>query len=414
LFTRNDSISSQAAILLEGLVKKGRSSGIHIILASQSLQLAAGAHSELSAAVYNQMAVRLALLGSNKESRILADDNLAATLLSKRGEAILNTSCGRKDENQKRFQIGWIADDDKATFQQELASTFPAFHEMSRNQIVFQGNSRPKLTRHEFGGGAFAHRNGEEEVSAGFAGKSVLIKSFPTAAEFYRQSGRNLLVVGRNEADATGMLNALLASLVIQGASDCCIYVVESHLNSSALAFLKGMQSRFPETVKLVKPAEITELFKSWVTTIMPNAHRMRELRPDNQGSVIVGNGNDSSSGHLKTIVRDGPSLGIHVIAHWENLAGLQRTLDHSALKDFGIRIGFSMTADDSRLMFGDLQAQTLAPLRALLWDEDSPNSREKFIPFEGPSLSFLNEVANLRMARSHVAEPKLNVINIQ
>ena len=93
-FLDDDRVSQGASMLLDRLVRQGRAFGIHAILGSQSL---GGAYS-LARSSMGQMGVRIALQCSEADSQlILSDENLAARLLSRPGEAIYNDAGGRVD-----------------------------------------------------------------------------------------------------------------------------------------------------------------------------------------------------------------------------------------------------------------------------------------------------------------------------
>src|SRR5260370_22209376 len=84
-FSREDAIAHEAAALLDRLVRTGRAFGIHVLLGSQTL---AGAFT-IARSTISQMAVRIAMQCEEADSRlILSDDNSAARLLSRPGEAI--------------------------------------------------------------------------------------------------------------------------------------------------------------------------------------------------------------------------------------------------------------------------------------------------------------------------------------
>src|SRR5690606_2963976 len=87
LFVADDKLAQDAALLLDRLVRQGRAFGVHVLLGSQTL---AGAYS-LARSTIGQMAVRIALECSEADAHlILSDDNPAARLLSRPGEAIYN------------------------------------------------------------------------------------------------------------------------------------------------------------------------------------------------------------------------------------------------------------------------------------------------------------------------------------
>src|SRR5262249_543558 len=126
-----------AAWLLARLVRQGRAFGLHVLLGSQTL---GGAYT-LARITIDQMAVRIALQCSDADGHIiLSDDNSAARLLSRPGEAIYNDPNGLVEGNNL-FQGGWLDADRREEYLQriqELAQRGnPAF---SREQIVFEGN----------------------------------------------------------------------------------------------------------------------------------------------------------------------------------------------------------------------------------------------------------------------------------
>jgi len=91
LFVADDRLAQDAALLLDRLVRQGRAFGVHVLLGSQTL---AGSYS-LARSTIGQMAVRVALQCSEADAHlILSDDNGAARLLSRPGEAIYNDQNG--------------------------------------------------------------------------------------------------------------------------------------------------------------------------------------------------------------------------------------------------------------------------------------------------------------------------------
>src|SRR5262249_49878444 len=84
VFVEDDRISQDAAQLLDRLVRQGRAFGLHVLLGSQTL---GGAYT-LARSTIDQMAVRIALQCSEADAHlILSDENSAARLLSRPGEA---------------------------------------------------------------------------------------------------------------------------------------------------------------------------------------------------------------------------------------------------------------------------------------------------------------------------------------
>jgi DNA segregation ATPase FtsK/SpoIIIE-like protein len=104
LFNEDDRLSTDAASLLDRLVRQGRAFGVHAILGSQSM---AGAYA-IARSTMGQMGVRIALQCNENDSRlILSEDNPAARMLSRPGEAIYNDANGLVEGNHL-FQAVWM------------------------------------------------------------------------------------------------------------------------------------------------------------------------------------------------------------------------------------------------------------------------------------------------------------------
>ena len=118
LFVDDDRTAQEAALLLDRLVRQGRAFGIHVLLGSQTL---GGAYS-LARSTIGQMAVRIALQCSEGDAHlILSEDNTAARLLTRPGEAIYNDANGVYEGNHP-FQIVWISDTERDDYLRRIAN----------------------------------------------------------------------------------------------------------------------------------------------------------------------------------------------------------------------------------------------------------------------------------------------------
>ena len=103
-FVEDDKIAQEVTLLLDRLVRQGRAFGMHVILGSQTL----GGQYSLPKATLGQMAVRIALQCSEADAHlILSEDNTAARLLTRPGEAIYNDANGMMEGNNL-FQVVWL------------------------------------------------------------------------------------------------------------------------------------------------------------------------------------------------------------------------------------------------------------------------------------------------------------------
>src|SRR5207248_5114983 len=99
--------AQEAAQMLDRLLRQGRGFGMHMLLGSQTL----GGAFSLARSTIDQMADRIALQCSEADAHlVLSDDNSAARLLSRPGEAIYNDANGLVEGNNP-FQVVWLPDE---------------------------------------------------------------------------------------------------------------------------------------------------------------------------------------------------------------------------------------------------------------------------------------------------------------
>lgn len=212
-FTEDDRISQQAALLMDRLVRQGRAFGMHVMLGSQTL---GGAYS-LARSTLGQVAVRIALQCSEADAHlILSEDNTAARLLTRPGEAIYNDANGLLEGNHP-FQIAWLDDDKRdghlgrvrdLTNEQNIESAAP---------IIFEGNVPAIPTNNQELVALFAPDRVVEPqgVVDAWLGEAVAIKPH-TAIGFRRLAGSNLLVVGQSPLGARGILSSVVLAAIGQ------------------------------------------------------------------------------------------------------------------------------------------------------------------------------------------------------
>jgi hypothetical protein len=400
-FTQDDNLSRQAALLLDRLVRQGRAFGVHVLLGTQTLQGYSLAKSTL-----DQMTVRIAMQCSDADSRlILADDNPAARLLSRPGEAIYNAQSGLVEGNNL-FQVALFNDSDRdRQLKAVSAKAAGSYHP----PIVFEGNEPANLES--------CHRLQElldknataasiKAVDA-FLGEPTAIRP-PVVARLRRQSDSNLIVFSRDEAEGVGMVTAALLSLAIQQPpAQAQFFIVNVATADSEWAELPNQLKDFlPHEIKVVTRRHIPELLEelmkevhqrvesqradapAWYLFII-GLQRVRELRQDDDA---FDEGEVDAPRLLLSLLREGPEIGIHTIIWCDTYANLTRVLPRRPLREFGLRAAAVMSEDDSRNVLDDGAAARLdKPHRAIFYDDEHPGQLEKFRPFRLPGPGWLD-----------------------
>ena len=88
-------------------------------------------------------------------------------------------------------------------------------------------------------------------------------------------------------------------------------------------------------------------------------------------------------------LLREGPALGMHVLAWCDTPVALERTLDRAMVREFDHRVLFQMSAADSSALIDSPAANKLGFYRALAYSEEQ-GTMEKFRPYALPSREWM------------------------
>lgn len=419
-FTAEDRVSARASLLLDRLVRQGRAFGIHVLLGSQTL---GGAYS-LARSTMGQIAVRIALQCSESDAHlILSEDNSAARLLSRPGEAIYNDANGLVQGNHQ-FQIAWL---DEARREQAISTmlSVPQSETVSADSgmIVFEGNVPPTAAlcgpmNVSLKAGSDATRRKTDGITI-WLGEPVAIAA-PTCIELRRASGQNILVVGQDEQQ----IDSILAHTILS----CCCRTDErsSATDRPQFEFLHDGRDaesvqRFESLQQLLKgrgfavkdnsqcDAVVAELYQEVVQReeksemsnaperilVVRNVGQFRSLRKDEDDFGLGGFGEPkalTTPNMFSDILKRGPLVGIHVIIWSDTFSNAMRWLSSALLREFESRIAFRMNQTDSASLVDSPVASSLGTGRALVY-RDQTGATEKFRPFAWPSDDWLAEI---------------------
>lgn len=419
LFSDDDKLSQDAALLIDRLVRQGRAFGMHVVLGSQTVGGATG----LSRATLGQIAVRVALQCSETDSRlVLGDSNAAARLLSRPGEAIYNDAGGAV-ENNSPFQVAWLPDPEREGALARVRNEATQRNITVPKAAVFEGSAPARLADNDE---LVAAQGGKPpRANVAYLGEAVAIKP-PTHVTFRRQARSNLLVVGQQEESATAILATSLISLAATCQASPRMVILDGTPGDAASAgVLRRIVARLEMEADVIDYRaagdamadlhnELRERLdgpaaqEQPVFLVIHGLHRFRLLNREEEysfstptssggfGSILGGDESEkttaspqappqvSASKALSELLRDGPPLGIHVIATVDTLASMERRLSRDDLREFDTRVLFQMSANDSSTLIDSPAANGLGFHRALLASEER-GTREKFRPYELP-----------------------------
>ncbi len=417
-FTEDDMVSHEASLLLDRFVRQGRAFGVHLILGSQTLS---GCYT-LAKSTLGQMGVRIALQCNETDSYlILGEDNGAARLLSRPGEAIYNNMSGLVEGNNP-FQVVWLPDEVQSNYLNKITAKADAEGRPERQTIVFESNAPAQLHKNsqlrERMAGACPEIESTQTV---WLGEPNAIKG-PTEARFTAAGGSHVLMVGQRAESVFGMAVSMMVSLAASyNPKQVRILVLDgSGSDSQHLKDLERLSAAVPHDIELVAFKDVTDKVAELDALITrcqeearsPDQHiflfvlglqRFRTLRQEDDFALLGRDDQPSSGEQFANILRDGPEQKIHAIVWCDTLANCNRALSRRTMREFDQLVLFQMSAADSSELIDSPKANTLGLINALLYVE-SEGRLEKFRPYALPRREWLETVEQALATRFEVS----------
>lgn len=438
MFLHNDAVTRELNTIFEDITRRGRAFGIHLLLATQSPNVA-----NMGRGVYSFIDLRMAQqMDKSTAASVLAEGNVdAIDLIEKPGEIIYNANGGTREHNVFGSVVDMSLDTRKNALMkiQEIAKVKK--YRRSEPLILFNGRQATKLSKNpqldklSKMNHWLASRDlnkqiigdadwmAEEFPGVSWLGEAMKIGNH-TQAIFRRRSRSNMLIVGNSEETIFGILSGMFVSLVHSYATYQAEFQIidlsypdeENYWASLTTQFRDELGSMYP--INIGKRVPNPDLNISRYTTILENVvtelekrKEMRETNPDEMNfgppiffvcaigglnraqtmRPVMGSRKEEPSEdgqHLMDVVAQGSELGIHTILWFDNMKSFLKLSgdDRTWLTHFDLRIALTMPAEDSRMLLKETYAEELPRLRALFRDEATTAGLEKFKPYAIPN----------------------------
>jgi hypothetical protein len=421
-FVEDDRLAQDAAGLLDRLVRQGRAFGLHILLGSQTL----GGAFSLARSTIDQMAIRIALQCSEADAQlILSMENTAAKLLTRPGEAIYNDTNGLEEGNHL-FQVVWLDEGRRETYLGKLRDR--AANRPTEPPVIFEGNAPADVRRNaplaallNTGPATVDDRSGRQA----WLGESMALGD-PAAAVFRPAGGRNLVIVSQQEDAALGMLSTALASLALPQPMPTLVIVDASSANAPEGGTLAHLAGSLPCPIKLAGTRQVGEVLAELAAEVarrqaadvdgppvflaIAGVHRCRDLRRAEDDYGYSARRSDDAAvpaaQRLADLLREGPPVGVHLLAWCDTPNNLQRAFDRQAMREVGMRVVMQMSVADSSTLIDSPNASRLGMHRAILVSEED-GRLEKFRPYGLPPDLWLAEVKEKSQPLQPVVAPE-------
>jgi len=426
-FVEDDKVSQTAAMLLDRIVRQGRAFGVHVILGSQTL---GGAYT-LARTTLGQMVIRIALQCNEADAYLIMDDsNPAPRLLSRPGEGIYNDTAGSIEGNSP-FQAVWLPDEVRDSYLEKVRERAERNGGSYPGPIVFEGNAPADVRENHVLVKLLATDSTSRPAAARiWLGAPNSIKG-PTEAVFQRQSGSHLLIVGQREESTLAMLSIALVSLAAQfPRGDARFIILDGNPpGTSQNEFMDRIFKAIPHEVTAISGGDLTETINGLAEELKKRAdspdaasaptvfllingiQKYKKLRYEEDFSFSTGDADavPNPAVQLNTIVTEGASVGIHVVATCDTFNNVNRFISRKALTEFEMRVLFQMSASDSASLIDNPRANTLGLHRAIFYNEHE-GYLEVFRPYALPDMQW---VESARIALSRKSGNDNNAANV-
>ncbi|MDB4533073.1 FtsK/SpoIIIE domain-containing protein [bacterium] len=393
LFVRDDRLAGDCTMLLDRLVRQGRSFGMHVVLSSQSL---AGAYS-LPRATLGQMAVRIAMQCSESDAAmILADDNTAARLISRPGEAIYNDAGGLVEGNRP-FQVAWLSSAEHRGMLASITDRDESYRKELPPMVVFEGN-RPCRWTTTMADSVLSSE--KKNILRGLLGESVEIGP-PQYVQLGRDPGRNVLIIAEPDSRRSLLASSLTAMaksdprlevVYFDGARADDVESVASWLEDAGIR-TKKVKTRDGDT----EIKQLNELIQERgceasdappIMVVIDPLERFRDLRQNDSFNFSLDSASGAASGDaaLQAVLRDGPAANVFIVLIAGSAETVSRWLPRASQHDLEIRILGQMNQSDSALLIDSPIASELSAATMLVYD-DADGSITKFRQCDLPNV---------------------------
>ncbi|PEZ03301.1 hypothetical protein CN326_18400 [Bacillus sp. AFS018417] len=430
----NSKIARNCGALIDDLVRRGRSFGIHIILASQSIS--STANSTFEPTTRSQMAVRIGLKADEKDARILLgeDNNGIESLGQEMGVAIYNSDAG--NAQNVKFKIAYL---DKSSQEEVLQ----AIHNYSTenghvyNARVFSSQTFENIEEANIpiNDPLDLYQKKTKGIQLWMGKSNRVAPPYLTINLNYRNED-NMIILGQDEHLARKALFNTLCSVLFQyqaSTSDTktkkIIFADFPSPDKEEKDSLDELLEKLPSFIETVNNDNDFQMKLDYLHEEMNNRkHGIRSPKnlyffflhgiqrihaaydttarvEDNQIDEIMSefgfsnNSNeDSTEGYLTNIspnqkflelLKDGPRYGIYVIAWCDTNSNFTDLSGYDPIRSFGHRIACRLRDDESTRFLGEEYA-TLLKKDSLIY-KDLRGDYHKFQPFEYPSVSWID-----------------------
>ncbi len=377
LFAENDAVTKAAAILLEDVARRGRSQGIHLVLASQdtsSIQVFWG-----RPAVFEQFVLRIAL---PRARRVLVDTNDAAVGLP-HWHAVINHESGTKHGNEivrvPNASTKGLIDG----VQRKLYEQYP--QTVDEQPQLFDGSRSPRISELVRKVRALSS---DDELPRAVLGQCIDVTGRAAVVRLSATPGRNIGVLASIGKDAVQVLAAAAGSLAGEFPADQKVRIVLAPLVTEAGGPAAWVQKEFRDERYSVETVDLRG-FQQRLVTLAGDIDKRLGGEPGQPVLVVLFAADAADTvldragvEALRKVLRSGPETGVHLIGWWRSIQRLRALLTMGAsVDDLGAWVALDVHgAELGPLVPGMVVSWAPRPGRGLFFDRAQHSQPEVII----------------------------------
>ncbi|MDG9674277.1 FtsK/SpoIIIE domain-containing protein [Micromonospora sp. DH14] len=328
LLAGRDVVAREAADLLEDLARRGRSQGIHLVLASQDVRGIEALWGR--PALVAQFTLRIAL---PKALRILAERNDAAQSLP-RWHAVVNAESGMVEGNEVA-RIPSASDWETWSGLQHRLWRMRAPDAAPAR--LFDGDAIPRLgDAPDFRALAAPPDGSAPRNPVALLGEIIDVQSRSAALRLPRAPGRNLAVLGTRVDEACAVLDAAARSLARQHPPGTARFSIAC-LDADADPVARALYDDLADDAAWYDEETVGELMAETADGLSGgpgSPHYLLLFAVDAAaGALAVRAGRRTGLEQLRRIMHDGPERRTHVLAWWRGVARMRADLGGPAAR---------------------------------------------------------------------------------
>lgn len=354
--------------VIDDIGRRGRSFGINLILSTQSL-----GNVDIKSS-FGNFGLRIALkLNTTKDCHHLFGENNFSPHydLTRKGEAIYNSNGGNSSSNIY-FQTALLNDSKLALFISRIKNYENEKYKTNLpfKRFIYDGSVHANINRNPEYMDSFIKK---DKVCTVYVGEPIALEEKHIQYSIGYKNGANILIVGQDINSAIAIIYYSLLQIIRQSQVNSRFYLFntisesnkklnslkESYSNLTILEDNLKLESILSEVLSEIEKRRSTNIYSDRIILFFSDIYNLTSFQKISYKS-------STSTEKLKTILKDGPRVGIHTIIHACSYSNFNTIFEHSIniLSEFETKI--QLRGEDSYKIFGpaNFEAQKATPTK--------------------------------------------------